>query len=104
MRRYIKLSNCGTAGSQGAFDDDDDEIAVAFLLVEGKRQWGGSILGHKTYKRDREGANKVLNAQYFVERPLYNADHFRRRFRMRESLFLSIVDKLMVEHLRLSSM
>ena len=119
MMRYMKLSNCGTAGTQGTFDDDV-EIAATIVLVDTKRRWGGSIPGHKTYKRDREVANKLLNAQYFVDRPLYNADHFRRRcvldmkhkfyctvneiyneqyklcgrYRMRESLFLSIVDKV----------
>jgi len=76
--RYIKLSNCGTAASQGR-DADDVEIAATVLVVGTKRRWGGSTLGHKTYKRDREGANKILNAQYFVEHPIYNPDHFRRR-------------------------
>ncbi|TVU34850.1 hypothetical protein EJB05_16704, partial [Eragrostis curvula] len=66
--RYMKLSNCGNGGSKGR--DDDVEIAATVLLLQTKR--------HKTYKRDREGANKMLNAQYFVERPLYNSDHFRR--------------------------
>jgi hypothetical protein len=76
--RYIKLSNCGPAASQGR-DADDVEIAATVLVAETKRRWGGSKLGHKTYKRDREGANKILNAQYFVERPIYNPEHFRRR-------------------------
>jgi len=64
--RYIKLSNCGTAASQGR-DADDVEMAATVLIVGTKRRWGGSTPGHKTYKRDREGANKILNA------------HFRRR-------------------------
>ena len=76
--RYIKLSNCGTTASQGR-DADDVEIAAAVLVVEAKRRWGGSIPGHKIVNRDREGANKILNAQYFVERPMYDSDHFRRR-------------------------
>ncbi|TVU14515.1 hypothetical protein EJB05_37989, partial [Eragrostis curvula] len=75
--RYMKLSNCGTAASQGR-DADDIEIAAAVLIIGTKRRWGGSIPGHKTYKRDREGANKILNAQYFVEHPIDNPDHFRR--------------------------
>jgi hypothetical protein len=78
LMRYIKLSNCETAASQGR-DDDDVEIAATVLVARTKRRWGGSIPGHKTYKRDREGANKILNAQYFVERPIYNPEHFRRR-------------------------
>ncbi|KAL6613823.1 hypothetical protein ACP70R_036093 [Stipagrostis hirtigluma subsp. patula] len=91
-KRYIKLSNCGTAGL--GRDDDDVEIAATLCVVGRKRRWGGSTPGHKTYKRDREGANKVLNAQYFVEHPIYNPDHFRRRYRMRESMFLWLVDKV----------
>ncbi|CAO2201767.1 unnamed protein product, partial [Urochloa humidicola] len=70
------------------------EIAATVLVAGTKRRWGGSTPGHKTYKRDREGANKILNAQYFVEHPIYNPEHFRRRYRMRESLFLWIVDKV----------
>ena len=117
--RYMKLSNYGTADSQGTFDDDV-EIVVTIVLVDSKRRWGGSIPGHKTYKRDCEDANKLLNARHFVYPPIYNANHFRRRcvldlkykfyctidqicnkqyklcgrYRMRESLFLSIVDKV----------
>jgi hypothetical protein len=76
--RYIKLSNCGTAARQGR-DDEDVEIAATVLVARTKRRWGGSVPGHKTYKHDREGANKIFNAQYFVERPIYNLEHFRRR-------------------------
>jgi hypothetical protein len=75
-RRYIKLSNCGTT----VIDDDDDvEIAVTVVIVGKKHRWGGSTPGHKIYRRDREGVNKKLNAQYFVKYPIYNSDHFRRR-------------------------
>lgn len=58
--RYIKLSNCGTAAGKGR-DDDDVETAAAVSLVGTKRRWGGSIPGHKTVRRDREGSNKILN-------------------------------------------
>jgi len=64
--RYIKLSNCGTAASQGR-DADDVEMAATVLVVGTKRRWGGSTPGHKTYKRDREGANKILNAQTYIQ-------------------------------------
>ena len=76
--RYIRLS---CFGSNADPRDDDDEIsaAVALSLVPRKRKWGGSVLGHRVYKRDRAGADKRLMADYFVPRPLYNEDHFRRR-------------------------
>jgi hypothetical protein len=76
--RYIRLS---CYGSNVDPRDDDDEIsaAVALSLVPRKRKWGGSVPGHRVYKRDRAGADKRLMADYFVPRPLYNEDHFRRR-------------------------
>ena len=86
----MKLSNCGTGGSKGR-DADDVEIVAVVQLIDRKRRWGGSISGHKTYKRDRDGANKLLNAQYFVERAIYNADHFRRRCVMEEQYNFSVL-------------
>jgi len=45
-------------------------------------------------KRDREEAHKHLVKDYFADDSIYNESHFRRRFRMRRHLFLSIVDAL----------
>ena len=45
-------------------------------------------------KRDREAAHNRLYKDYFAEDALYNAQHFRRRFRMRRHLFLRIVEAL----------
>ncbi|XP_074314697.1 uncharacterized protein LOC141649929 [Silene latifolia] len=42
--------------------------------------------------RDVGGANERLMNDYFVDRPLYPEAMFRRRFRMRRSLFLRIVE------------
>jgi hypothetical protein len=77
-RRYIKLSNCGTTCSHKR-DSDDAEIAATIVIAGMKRRWRGSTPGHKTYKRDREGADKKLNVQYFVKHPIYNVDYFCRR-------------------------
>ncbi|XP_047948785.1 uncharacterized protein LOC125194570 [Salvia hispanica] len=44
--------------------------------------------------RDHTGAHDRLFADYFAEEPRYPADVFRRRFRMRRSLFLRIVNAL----------
>ena len=53
---------------------------------------GGSVPGHIFVNRDREAADHRLFNDYFADNPLYNEDQFRRRYRMRRSLFLRIVD------------
>ncbi|KAF0909429.1 hypothetical protein E2562_036158 [Oryza meyeriana var. granulata] len=90
---YVKMSMVGTAA---ACSNDDKIMAAVVVLTQTPRKcpWGGSVLGHKTYKRDRIAADWQLNQDYFVERPLYNEEHFRRRFRMRQELFLRIVDEV----------
>ncbi|XP_022000209.1 uncharacterized protein LOC110897784 [Helianthus annuus] len=44
--------------------------------------------------RDSEGAHEKLVNDYFSDAPLYNADIFRRRFRMSRRLFTRIADDL----------
>ncbi|XP_016205964.1 uncharacterized protein LOC107646283 [Arachis ipaensis] len=44
--------------------------------------------------RDREAGHDRLFQDYFADDPVYNADIFRRRFRMRRHVFLRIVDAL----------
>ncbi|XP_022041915.1 uncharacterized protein LOC110944565 [Helianthus annuus] len=44
--------------------------------------------------RDRQGAHEKLVNGYFSDAPLYNADIFRRRFRMSRRLFTRIADDL----------
>ncbi|KAJ0714323.1 hypothetical protein HanPI659440_Chr13g0488221 [Helianthus annuus] len=44
--------------------------------------------------RDRQGAHEKLVNDYFSDAPLYNADIFRRRFRMSRRLFTRIADDL----------
>ncbi|KAL1370522.1 hypothetical protein AAHE18_01G066500 [Arachis hypogaea] len=43
---------------------------------------------------DREAGHDRLFQDYFADEPVYNADIFRRRFRMRRDVFLRIVDAL----------
>ncbi|XP_071693408.1 uncharacterized protein [Rutidosis leptorrhynchoides] len=43
---------------------------------------------------DREEAAERLHKHYFQERPMYPDKTFRRRFRMSEELFLSIVEDI----------
>ncbi|XP_035834819.1 uncharacterized protein LOC118483291 [Helianthus annuus] len=44
--------------------------------------------------RDRQGAHEKLVNDYFSDAPLYNADIFRRGFRMSRRLFTRIADDL----------
>ncbi|XP_022024179.1 uncharacterized protein LOC110924485 [Helianthus annuus] len=44
--------------------------------------------------RDRQGAHGKLVNDYFSDEPLYNADIFRRRFRMSRRLFTQIANDL----------
>ena len=75
------MSIFGTAAASSR--NDEIMAAVAVLTqVQKKRSWGGSVPGHKTYKRDRVAANCQLNQDYFIERPLYNEEHFRRRYNL----------------------
>lgn len=51
--------------------------------------------GSRRYiNRNREGAHAQLVADYFDGNPLYSDRMFRRRFRMRRHVFVSIVDAL----------
>ena len=49
------------------------------MLVSLQR-WGGSVVGHKTYNRDCISGDIRLRNDYFVESPVYNLEHFRRRY------------------------
>jgi len=91
---YVKVSSCGTAAASSRKEEELQAVAAVVAMLGQKRRWGGSVPGHKTYDRDRIGGDIRLNNDYFVERPLYNEEMFRRRFRMRKSLFLKIVDQL----------
>jgi hypothetical protein len=45
-----------------------------------KRKRGGSVVGHKFMRRDREAAFEQIMRDYFVDDPLYSAEDFRRRY------------------------
>ena len=90
-----------------AFDECamDDEIANVMAReldsidrireMVNKRQKGGSVKG-KSPNINRgivEGGNQLF-LDYFAENPVYNERLFRRRFRMRKKLFLSILHDL----------
>ena len=50
---------------------------------------------HRRYfRRDREGAHDRLYEDYFADNCNFPPEYFRRRYRMRRTLFLRIVDRL----------
>ncbi|KAK4480133.1 hypothetical protein RD792_013190 [Penstemon davidsonii] len=49
---------------------------------------GGSVPGRKFLNRNHQARHIQLMNDYFVERPLYSSETFRRRFRMKRPLFL----------------
>ena len=79
--KYFRLSSLGRS-SDLRDKDDKIEAAAAICMLQRKRRrgGGGSVPGHRVYNRDHAGADKQLMADYFVERPLYNEEHFRRRY------------------------
>lgn len=59
-----------------------------------KRRRRGSVHGHRVIDRRREEYHHKLYEDYFAENPIYTLSQFRRRFRMRRSLFLRIVNEV----------
>ena len=85
-------------------EDDDDILAsiqTTILLVlrqrNQHRKRGGSVVGRKQIYRNRLQGHQQLYNDYFSENPTYPEELFRRRFRMRRSLFLRIVESVVQE-------
>ena len=79
--------------------EDDHQNLVFFLqLQQAAKELTPSASRPKRKRRcinrDREQAHERLFRDYFADEPVYNEQHFRRRFRMRKHLFLRIVDAL----------
>ncbi|XP_039120525.1 uncharacterized protein LOC120256933 [Dioscorea cayenensis subsp. rotundata] len=66
-------------------------LELTLSHLNNRRSHGGSIPGHVVINRNREAADRNLWNDYFSENPRYNAEMFRRRYRMSRSLFLRIV-------------
>ena len=86
--------------------DDEEEVAMcmsnAALIIQRRRYrrrrrrpWGGSLPG-KGANRARDFAGRFLRFKqlYLGQNPVYSAEQFRRRFRMRRELFSRIVDTM----------
>ncbi|OWZ03112.1 Nuclease HARBI1 [Phytophthora megakarya] len=58
-----------------------------------ERKQGGSVPGKAAnMSRDFEDAHNKLWTYYFAESPRFPEKYFRRRYRMRRSLFIRIMD------------
>ncbi|CAM8926970.1 unnamed protein product [Rhodiola kirilowii] len=86
-------------------NEEDEELQVMAIATEyyGEGQSdglpprrGGSTMNRQVINRDREEGNARLYRDYFSENPTYPESIFRRRFRMRRSLFLRIQRELAV--------
>ncbi|XP_028102473.1 uncharacterized protein LOC114301711 [Camellia sinensis] len=77
--------------------DDDLEMLKAITMDKelldseiGSSSRRGSVRGRKVIHRDHIQGHERLFLDYFVESPVYPPELFRRRFRMKRSLFLRI--------------
>ena len=64
-------------------DSDDDEIIMKLLMGETSQR-----KRRRYIDRNHLAGHKRLYDDYFAEEPVYPPNLFRRRFRMRHSLFL----------------
>ena len=67
-------------------------LAVKEHEDEYRNRRRGSAVGRLCIPRNRHLGNKMLMQDYFLENPTYPAHLFRRRYRMRRSLFVKIVE------------
>ncbi|EHS62875.1 uncharacterized protein PGTG_21248 [Puccinia graminis f. sp. tritici CRL 75-36-700-3] len=81
--------------------DDDDDILSSLqttlsliLKTKEKKKRGGSTPGRREINRNRLEGHQRLYEDYFSEDAIYPDYLFRRRFRMRRSLFLRIVEDI----------
>ncbi|KAK9983643.1 hypothetical protein SO802_033168 [Lithocarpus litseifolius] len=70
-------------------DADEDEIIIKLLMGETSQR-----KCRRYIDRNHLAGHKRLYDDYFAEEPVYPPKVFRRRFRMRRSLFLRILSKL----------
>ncbi|XP_028075412.1 putative nuclease HARBI1 [Camellia sinensis] len=67
-------------------------IIAQYLQEDDQLVHKGSVYGHIVRDRKREEGHAQLWNDYFSKNPTYEENLFRRRFRMRRSLYLQIVD------------
>jgi hypothetical protein len=89
---------------QMAFEDHAEDEVVANMILDqlqeaveyagpSRGKHGGSREGRSAnVMRSRHRGHKILMEDYFANNPTYSDELFRRRYRMRRSLFLCIMD------------
>jgi hypothetical protein len=76
------------------FNDDIEQYIVLLAakeLEDRKKKRPGSKVNRLCIPRNRMLGYTMLMRDYFTKVPTYPAHHFRRRYRMRRSLFVKIV-------------
>ena len=78
-------------------EEEEMTTAVATFTESNRRRnnlnvirHGGSVFNHRVIHRNRELGNQLIYCDYFCENSTYPDYIFRRRFRMRKSLFVRI--------------
>lgn len=79
-------------------EEEEDEMNIAlasfseFIRRSSSRvvRHGGSVFNHRMIHRNRDLGNQLIYRDYFSDNPTYPDYIFRRRFRMRRSLFVRI--------------
>ena len=90
--------------SSSSDSSDEDErnnmmmrMAIEYHTMQRQNQpakHGGSTSGRRHYDRDRVSGNAQLIKDYFADNPVYDANLFRRRFRMHRPLFIRILNDI----------
>ena len=94
--KYYRSTWCGSAATSMHNDEEMEACALVVATLRQKRPWEGSVVGHKTKKRDRIGGDIRLNNDYFVERPLFNPEQFRRRYNVIANSILLLLNSKIV--------
>ncbi|XP_028110961.1 uncharacterized protein LOC114309432 [Camellia sinensis] len=99
------MNNLSKAILNGDFDEssssDDDIIMMQLFTAQQQRlqmlslnqqtRRVGSTSGRRYINRERVKGDEQIYRDYFADNPVYPEEYFRRRFRMRRSLFVSIL-------------
>jgi hypothetical protein len=94
------MSYSSSSGSLSSFEEDSQRFVARRRgrrkSSRKKGKGGGSKPGKSAnINRNRVLYNQLLMADYFVPHPTYNTVQFRRRFRMRRSLFDTILSAVL---------
>ncbi|KAL6580257.1 hypothetical protein OROMI_008281 [Orobanche minor] len=89
-------------------NEEEEEAHVILAMADAAYQYhqhhltnmvschNGSVINHRMFNRNREEGHARLYHDYFSDTPTYPEESFRRRFRMRRSLFLRIQEAVTV--------